>query len=388
MGILRRLLGKKPAAPCRSSNGHVRSFGVALVQPARRPLPEWPAYRVVALHAGGRIEACSSRGRLVAPLGGWLDREPVFYQPLIDTLYRAWKDHHPVALSPDAIWLTLTQGLARHLQTHAAEFRDPLQGLAGQRLLVIRRDDFVFGSPHNAWPKVFPAFSEAVAAVAGSARETIVADFSTTGPVEQIASEVMPLSTLRPYVVPKALFLCGIPSITLEGTVQDWERLVQRVRSWEAFGLDWWLEHLVGVLEPFVAAARGQVDLEFWRSIFQVDQGCGRDYVSGWVINLFPYLVDEHRSTRSPEAARIIEPNLCLEAPWNRRAIALHQFGGGPGRAPFGWRSSAGFRDMEFLAGLVGIRQNPATLCLRPEIGWAVRQRPARAASANSSKTR
>jgi hypothetical protein len=29
---------------------------------------------------------------------------------------------------------------------------------------------------------------------------------------------------------------------------------------------------------------------------------------------------------------------------------------------------------MEFLGGFVGVAQDPATLALRPEIGWAVRE--------------
>lgn len=29
---------------------------------------------------------------------------------------------------------------------------------------------------------------------------------------------------------------------------------------------------------------------------------------------------------------------------------------------------------MEFLGGFVGVRQDPAAWCLRPEIGWAVRE--------------
>ena len=52
----------------------------------------------------------------------------------------------------------------------------------------------------------------------------------------------------------------------------------------------------------------------------------------------------------------------------------------GLARAPFVWE----YRDkqggavrrwnMEFLGGFVGIAQDPDTLCLRPEIGWAVRE--------------
>lgn len=51
-----------------------------------------------------------------------------------------------------------------------------------------------------------------------------------------------------------------------------------------------------------------------------------------------------------------------------------------PAKAPFVWVYMAEEYQMEFIGGLVGIRQDPQTLCLRPEIGWAVRDVPAAAA--------
>ncbi len=381
-GLLRRSAGRSVA------KRPGRSFGVCPVQPARRPLVEWPARRVVALHAGGPVEACSAyRQRLVAPPGNVVRRclAPVFYHPLIDTLYRAWRDHRPVVLSPDALWLTLTQGLARHLQVHAGAYRSALVPHAGRRLLDVRRDDFVFGSPNNPWPEVFAEFSAAIRDVAGrDTHELFVADFSTTGPVERAASEAMLLSALQPYFAYRTWMLCGIPSLTLEGTVEDWEKLLQRARGWDRLGLGWWLEHLLPVLEQFVAAARGRVDLSFWQSIFQVDRLCGRDYVGGWVVNLFPYLVHDR-----PGSGPVVEANSFAD-PWERRFIALHTFGGGPGRVAFTWedRRWGIRRDMELLGGLVGIRQEPGTLSLRPEIGWAVRELPVRGPQGGRSARR
>jgi hypothetical protein len=357
--LLPHLLDRAPAtSPLSKRLG--RNFGVCPVQPARTPLAEWPAHKVVALHAGGAVEACSGyRDSLVTPLGSFFRR--IFYHPLLDTLYRAWNDHRPVVLSPDVVWLTLTGGLARHLQVHASEFRDRLVSHAGQEVLTAQRDDFVAGSPDNDWPAVFAELSEAVRAVIGSAHELIVAEFSTTGPVERAASEVMLMSALRPYFASRVSSRCGIPSITLEGTVADWEMVLQRASGWERFGLGWWLDHLLPVLEQLVAAAKGQVDLSFWQSIFQSSLLCGREHVSGWVCNLFPYLADEGR----------IEANVSFAGG------ALHVFGGGLGRVPFAWEYGPRRRrrELEFLGGLVGIRQQRDTLSLRPEIGWAVRHR-------------
>jgi hypothetical protein len=43
-----------------------------------------------------------------------------------------------------------------------------------------------------------------------------------------------------------------------------------------------------------------------------------------------------------------------------------------PARAPFLWKYLGTDYEMEFVGGLIGVAQEPATLCLRPEIGWAI----------------
>jgi hypothetical protein len=41
-------------------------------------------------------------------------------------------------------------------------------------------------------------------------------------------------------------------------------------------------------------------------------------------------------------------------------------------KAPFVWNYFGTDHEMQFVGGLIGITQDPATLCLRPEIGWAI----------------
>ena len=50
----------------------------------------------------------------------------------------------------------------------------------------------------------------------------------------------------------------------------------------------------------------------------------------------------------------------------------------GLSKAPFRWNYLDRSFDMEFLGGFVGIAQDQETLALRPEIGWAVREAPAK----------
>ncbi len=43
-----------------------------------------------------------------------------------------------------------------------------------------------------------------------------------------------------------------------------------------------------------------------------------------------------------------------------------------PANVPFVWNYLGTKYEMKFIGGLIGIKQDPLTLCLRPEIGWAV----------------
>jgi hypothetical protein len=43
-----------------------------------------------------------------------------------------------------------------------------------------------------------------------------------------------------------------------------------------------------------------------------------------------------------------------------------------PARAPFRWEYLQQVFNMEFVGGLVGVRQDARSLALRPEIGWVI----------------
>jgi hypothetical protein len=49
----------------------------------------------------------------------------------------------------------------------------------------------------------------------------MVCDFSTTGPVERVVSQVVLMDALRKYFTYVIRTICGIPTVTLEGTPAD-----------------------------------------------------------------------------------------------------------------------------------------------------------------------
>lgn len=346
------------------------TFAVSNVAPATAPLAEASYHQAVTEFLGCPIESCSRyHGKLVADL---------WPHPLIGALHAAFCTHRPVVLSPDIIWLTLCQGFAHHVNANAETLRSRLVRHSGKLNLTVRREDFVKGSPENPWPGVFAEFSTKIRSHVGDIQDLIVADFSTTGPVERAASEVVLLDTMQAFFSYEVETLCGIPFITLEGTKEDWQKLACRVREFGRFDLGWWVEPLQPVLEQFVAASEGHVDRRFWDSIYKWrgPKGSGSPHVSGWILKVFPYLVNfdgtDELDDEEAIAAPVFRRNPWLSEPSSNCGPGRDEFPSQPAKAPFVWNYLGREHDMEFVGGLIGVAQDPATLSLRPEIGWAI----------------
>jgi hypothetical protein len=335
-----------------------RTFSVSDVEIAEKPLPGISPRKAISSFLNNKsIEACSQHAGLVQTYRS--------DHPLIGTLHTAFCKHYPVSLSPDTIWLTITQGLAQHINLNAEELRHHFVTHSGKATIKVRRDDFIKGSPENPWQEVFGEFSEQIRQYIGQSHDLIVANFSTTGAIERAASEIVLLDAMQAYFDYEFQTLCGIPEITLEGTVEDWQSIVQKFESFAKFGLDWWVEPLRPILYEFVAAASGNVNKEFWDSIYKYEGAKGSGFsphVTGWVAKFFPYIGDSG-STRVKKR----NPSLNSE-----EIKQLSLFPTMPSKAPFKWLYYDRTYNMEFVAGLLGISQNSKTLCLRPEIGWAV----------------
>ncbi|MDG3004537.1 DUF4419 domain-containing protein [Paludisphaera mucosa] len=331
-------------------------------------LPEAPRSRPV--------EACTRyHGRLVAGVG---------FHPVAAAVHLAFVDHRPLILSPDAVWLMLIQAVANHVNAHADELRPRIVRHAGRVRIAVRRDDFLKGSPENPWPEAFAEFSSQVREHVGPKADAFLPAFSTTGEAERAAAEVVLLDAVQSYFDYAFNSMCGIPTITLEGTPEDWEALGGRAEAFAEFGLGRWLGVLKPILEQFVRASRGDLDPPFWRSLYKLDDQSGGPVITGWITAFFPYLKDFHTGrAEAPiagffaddggRAERMIHP-----ADPSPRAFAsgptIPSLPSGLSRAPFRWDHHGRAFDMEFLGGFVGVAQDPGTLALRPEIGWAVRE--------------
>ncbi|WP_437325010.1 DUF4419 domain-containing protein [Sorangium sp. So ce381] len=357
----------------------VTTIDVAEVAPSTAPLPAFDEEASVQSLLVSPIEA-AYRHRL--PLVGRTD-----VHPLVQAAYMAFTQRYPLVLSPDVIWLCLARGLTLHIAANEAQRRKFIREDRDFEL-TLERPDFTLGQV-NPWPITFSELSAQTAAQVGGLRELLTADFSTTGPVERVASELTVTTPLAPHFEWEPPFPAdmvfprpGIPRIYLMGTADDWRSVRQRAEAFGPLGAERWTRALLPVLDQIVASAEGRKppDPAFWRAFFRYENAA--DELTGWIHVLFPYL-------RAWPADHFI-PNTHLddwlerwtaaEARRNRLVALADPQGPGFARLPPAL-TSAPLRlvdahrqehSLELISGLIGVTQDPHSLALIPEFVWAV----------------
>lgn len=335
-----------------------------------------PADAVQSLLRGSaRPEASKADGveKVYAPRGR------AVINPFIEAVHVAFDQHYPLALSPDHVWLCIAQGFANHVNLHSDAYRDRLVGFEGKKDLVVIRDSFVKGSPVNDWEGVFGELSAQLHAHIGKTRDLVVSDFSTTTPAAKAASEIVLMDAMQAFFDYTVLTRCGIPQVTLLGTVADWRRLKAKFQALTELDL-WWTKGLAPIVDKIVESAEGKPDTKFWESFYKVNGGSGGPYVTGWINTLFPYI--------ARAGGGGIEPNR-YATEW----ASSGDWGGGPNpssflagvsKAPFLWKYLGTDIPMNFLGGFIGFQQaDTATaareglppLTIQPTLGWAVTER-------------
>jgi len=289
-----------------------------------------------------------------------------FYQCMV----KAYAEHKSVTLSPDMMWLLISQGFARYVNAHSEELRSQLVYHEGkQDLMVMTKDDLLSGKAD--WGKLMNDFSKEIERhTKGEVAKTIAADFSTTTPVERIASQITLMESMKSYFNYLAGRIgCGIPSITLLGTPDDWRAVLSKTQKLGQYGLSEWTQSLEPILNEFIKTAEGKPNQRFWQEMVKkkrVDEfasvrPCSADKpteLDGWILKFFPtesgYTLDKVPYTKSMPAEfvrvefkyRVIDPIT----------------GATMSETP-----------MELMSGFIGAKEDEKNNMLTPQIGWLVR---------------
>jgi len=111
--------------------------------------------------------------------------------------------------------------------------------------------------------------------------------FSTTTKSDQATASIIMMSAMQKYFSYACCILCGLPSVTLLGRKEDWQKMLNRLERLKSFGEEptMWYGLLEPVFTKFVETFDNPDSEEikdFWQKIVHYSSGgSGPSYVSG-----------------------------------------------------------------------------------------------------------
>ena len=290
---------------------------------------------------------------------------------LIQGLIYAYKNHYPITVTPDMIWILILQGFSRFMEKYENLVRERFVNFTGKKDLKVERLDY---SPQSAtkevWDGIMKEFVEKIGKNVGQETiDNLECNFSTTSPAALVTSQVSIMSAMKQYFTYKVLMAgCGISSITLEGSLQDWEKIKSKLEFLSTKALKWWTKHLIPIIDNIIATkkyynSKGKLSkelIEFWKGMIRL-KGKGDMYdphmVNGWIVKFIPNLSNEKPEVYE-EIYETNVPDQIISCPMELT-----------------WLSLTGKKidySCSLFTGFYGMVQDKETFNVRPVIGYAI----------------
>jgi len=208
----------------------------------------------------------------------------------VETIHVAFDEHRPLVLSPDDVWLTICQAFGNHIAYTADQEDNNLVAEGAPKEISVFIED-LSQENQDGWERLVNGFNDSLMVFLNEGAVSLVnQEFSTTTPIITTAYQITLMDAVKSHFSYIGESGCGIPSITLLGTPEDWQQIYDQLDGFNAYGMEFWTKELKPVLQEFVNASEGNPNVAFWQSIYKHEIFYGTTSVTGWIHKFFPYL--------------------------------------------------------------------------------------------------
>ena len=183
------------------------------------------------------------------------------HNQFIGAVHKAFECHYPLTLSPDIIWQIILQGFSIHINKNIDKFKNKFISNKDKKIIQINNDELELYSTSNNWENIITSFSEQIKQNIGKTTwSNIVSDFTTTTEISKISSEITLMNICKKIFNYEIETRCGIPEFHLEGTLEDWIKIKNRIENFLNIDpeLTWWTNPLIKAIDEFILCFLGE----------------------------------------------------------------------------------------------------------------------------------
>ena len=205
-------------------------------------------------------------------------------------------DHCPIKVSPNVIWQLILNAFSRHVDDNSERLRNKFVNFEGIKDLNVVK----VGSLKDIYKykkEIIEELVEKISQTVGSQLvDALTPNFSTTTNESLIAGKVSIMSAFKRYFRFRgSMKVCGIPYILLEGTLEDWEKILEKLKFLSKYEFS--NKKMEKDIKEIINTKKGKINLDFWRKIIMETKkedddwrGCGsegEDKITGWICDFY-----------------------------------------------------------------------------------------------------
>ena len=233
--------------------------------------------------------------------------------PLLKGFYTAHTNHYPLRIKPDDIWLLIVQAFSNHVNANSEELRNLFVNFDGKKTLQV---EYPLSSIEQVDRKILEDFSEQINKqmekfLGEKLLNILTPNFTTTTYDSTIVGKISIMGAFKKYFNYEMMSIgCGIPYIILEGTTEDYKKILEKSKELKKYKFSWYIERIIPHIQKMVEAKEGKIDIDYFKNFIQkkevTEQRYGPsgmhayevkvDYISGWILDFFAYYKEtDHR---------------------------------------------------------------------------------------------
>merc|ERR1712087_52935 len=217
----------------------------------------------------------------------------------LSTVMAAYNNHWVLRTRPEDWWATVSQIIATRIDRHAEDpaIREFFVSHEGKKSLTVEIGPSLQGINNEKF------FQEMISQITENINKPqytklMKSDFSQSTSEDKIVNSIMLMYSFQEYFEYRALLACGIPGVIMDGSEQDWQKLVNKLEYLETFLQDLdsvldlaeWFRTAKVVLTNLLNTYQGNPDRDWWSKIFDKTRSYGSGggkTLSGWFVTDF-----------------------------------------------------------------------------------------------------
>ncbi|KAM9988577.1 hypothetical protein ACTFIZ_003718 [Dictyostelium cf. discoideum] len=255
----------------------------------------------------------------------------VGYNSFIYSAWEAYNYHHHLEIRPENIWMAIVSQFSFYINKYNKELRNKFVDFNDEKKILQVFTDYSIleidngngngsgggggggdgGGKDVSFEKLTNDMVDEICKNIKdpSIRDWIIPSFSTTTVSDKIIFSSVLMSTLKKDFIYRYGSKCGLPKVTLLGTVDDWIQLKERSLKLKEFNISnsdsssssssgsdnsddndnenlmnkWVDKYLLEILDNFIESSNGKPNKTWWNQIIDFREQSGSSVLSGWL---------------------------------------------------------------------------------------------------------